>query len=418
MNERVIQFRVGVVVVAAAIITILMVLIFGEGVSFVRSQYTVRLHFPRAPGVTVGTPVRKQGILIGRIAKVEIDDDVGGVNLTAKVDRDKKIYRDELCYIKTSSLLGDPVLEFVQPKQFIKPRALVQDNDFLADGIVGSDPLEVITNLEGNVRGVLTAVESAAGQVGNLAESLNSTFGTEDDSFSRLVRKSELALDQFSTTMSTIDEVIGDPEIRSSLKAALQGLPDTMAEMKTTLTAARSTLAGFDRMSGKAETNLENLQKFTEPLGARGEALVANVDASVARLDELLRQLVTFGEALNNSDGSLGQFVHNRELYDSLNDAAARIEKATRMITPIMQNVRTLTDKIARDPRQLGIKGALDRKPSGAGLNTTLVATPEGDPARVKVERPGSLPIPLQGNGVAALPLARTRPSPAARPMR
>ena len=363
------------VVVAAAIITFILVLIFGEGMSFMRSQYTVKLHFPRAPGVTVGTPVRKQGVLIGRITRVEIDDELGGVDLTAKIDRDKDLYQDELCYIKTSSLLGDPVLEFVQPKQFVTPRKLFQDGDVLADGIVASDPLEVISNLEGDVRKVLTSIEFAAGHVGTLAESLTSTFGTEDDTFNRLIRKSELALDQFSSTMSTIDEVIGDPEMRRSLKESLEGLPVAMEEMRATLTAARRTLAGFDQMSGKASANLDNLQKFTEPLGERGEALVANVDASLASLDELLRQLVTFGEALNNSEGSLGQFVHNRELYDSLNDAATRIERATRMIAPIMQNVRTLTDKIARDPRQLGIKGALDRKPSGAGLNVAPSTT-------------------------------------------
>ncbi|MDP6466617.1 MAG: MlaD family protein [Pirellulaceae bacterium] len=381
MNERVIQFRVGVVVVAAAIITFILVVIFGQGLPFVVSQYTVNLHFPRAPGVTVGTPVRKQGVLIGRISRVEIDDELGGVNLTAKIDRDKNLYEDELCYIKTSSLIGDPVLEFVQPKQFVTPRTRLQDDGLVANGIVGSDPLEVISNLEGNVRDVLTSIESAAGHVGTLAESLNSTFGAEDDSFGRLVRKSELALDQFSNTMTTIDEVIGDPEMRRSLKQSLAGLPAAMEEMRTTMTAARSTLAGFDRMSGKAEVNLDNLEKFTEPLGERGEALVANVDASVASLDELLRQLVTFGEALNNSEGSLGQFVHNRELYDSLNDAATRIEKATRTIAPIMQNVNTLTDKLARDPRLLGIKGALDRKPSGAGLNTapsTMLPTYHG----------------------------------------
>lgn len=375
MNERVIQFRVGVVVVAAAIITIILVVIFREGSSFVRSQYTVNLYFPRAPGVTVGTPVRKQGISIGRISKVQIDDEAGGVRLVARIDRDKKLYEDELCYIKTSSLLGDPILEFVQPKQFIQPRVRVGDGAFLADGIVGSDPLEVITNLEGNVRDVLTSIESAAGQVGTLAESLNATFGTEDDSFQRLVQKTELALDQFNKTMSTMDEVVGDPEIRQSLRKSLAGLPAAMEEMQTTLAAARSTLSGFDRMSGKAEENLDNLKNFTEPLGERGASLVANVDASVASLDELLRQLVTFGEALNNSEGSLGQFVHNRELYDSLNDAAIRIDQATRSIAPIMQNVRTLTDKLARDPRQLGIKGALDRKPSGAGLNTAPANT-------------------------------------------
>ncbi len=370
MNERVIQFRVGVVVVAAAIITFLLVLIFSEGTPFMRSQYTIKLHFPRAPGVTVGTPVRKQGVLIGRISKVEIDDLGGGVDLTARIDSNKNLYQDELCYIRTSSLLGDPILEFVQPEQFSTPRKLINDGDVKADGIVGSDPLEVISNLEEDVRGVLNEIKSAAGHVGTLAESLNLTFGTENDDFSRLVLKAEQALIQFSNTMTTIDEVIGDPEMRRSLKESLAGLPAAMEEMRETFSAARGTFDGIDLMTGKASDNLDNLQKFTEPLGERGEALVANVDASVASLDELLRQLVTFSEALNNSEGSLGQFVHNRELYDSLNDAATRIGQATRMIKPIMQNVRTLTDKLARDPRQLGIKGALDRRPSGMGLNT------------------------------------------------
>jgi phospholipid/cholesterol/gamma-HCH transport system substrate-binding protein len=313
--------------------------------------------------------------LIGRITRVEIDDLGGGVDLTARIDSDKALYQDELCYIKTSSLLGDPVLEFVQPEQFVTPRKLINDNDVKADGIVASDPLEVITNLEEDVRKVLTSFEFAAGQVGTLAESLNSTFGTEDDRFAHLIEKSDAALDQFTTTMATINDVIGDPEMRRALKLSLQGLPAAMDDMRVTMTAAQHTLAGFDQMSSKASENLDNLQKFTEPLGERGEALVANVDASVASLDELLRQLVTFSEALNNSEGSLGQFVHNRELYDSLNEAATRIENATRMIKPIMQNVRTLTDKIARDPRQLGIKGALDRKPLGAGLNTAPAST-------------------------------------------
>mgnify|MGYP006966895118 CR=1 FL=1 len=265
-------------------------------------------------------------MLIGRITRVEIDDQSGGVDLTAKIDSDKMLYQDELCYIKTSSLLGDPILEFVQPKQFARPRKLISDGDVKADGIVGSDPLEVITNLEDDVRNVLNKIEFAAGQVGTLAEGLNTTFGTENDSFTRLVRKSELALDQFSHTMTTIDEVIGDPEMRRSLKQSLAGLPAAMEEMRVTLTAARSTLAGFDRMSGKASANLDNLQKFTEPLGERGESLVANVDASVASLDELLRQLWPFPEALSNREGSLGHFVHNPDLYVSLSDASTRID--------------------------------------------------------------------------------------------
>jgi phospholipid/cholesterol/gamma-HCH transport system substrate-binding protein len=55
-------------------------------------------------------------------------------------------------------------------------------------------------------------------------------------------------------------------------------------------------------------------------------------------------------------------------LYDRINRAAGNVEEATQRIRPILEDVRIITDKVSRDPRMLGVKGALDRKPPGAGL--------------------------------------------------
>ena len=69
MDERVLQFRVGVVVVAAASITVILVMLFGA-LPNLRPHYTLHIRFAEAPGVTVDTPVRKSGVQIGRVSKV------------------------------------------------------------------------------------------------------------------------------------------------------------------------------------------------------------------------------------------------------------------------------------------------------------------------------------------------------------
>ena len=62
MDERVVQFRVGVTVLASLIITGILALLFGELPSVLRGSYTVYIKFASAPGVSQDTPVRKSGI--------------------------------------------------------------------------------------------------------------------------------------------------------------------------------------------------------------------------------------------------------------------------------------------------------------------------------------------------------------------
>lgn len=370
MNERVIQFRVGVVVVAAVTVAVFLIMIFGEGRSLLRGKYTIYLYFPQAPGVAQGTPVQKNGVNIGRISDVELDDQAGGVKLTARIDSNRKLYTNEVAVLKRSSLLGDAVLEFVPRGEVPVSRELLQDGSLLADGIVASDPMEVLANLQGTVASAVTAIESAANQVDTLAGNLNQSFGTNQDRFQRILEKSELALDQFSSTMNTLNQFVGDDGLRQDLQRSLRELPATLDQMKMTLKTADEAIRSFESVGKKAEENLDNLAGLTRPFRDQGDKLVKDIDNQLDNLDELLGQLIIFAEALNNREGTLGQLVHNRELYDRLNTAAENIEKSTRRVEPILRDVRTLTDKLARDPRQLGVKGALDRRPLGVGLST------------------------------------------------
>jgi phospholipid/cholesterol/gamma-HCH transport system substrate-binding protein len=116
VDERVVQFRIGVMVLSTLIITVIMMLFFGQGQEFLRivginRTYTIYIDFPEAPGVAPKTPIRKSGIRIGQVTKVELKDE-GGVRVTAEIDNGRNIFTDETPRLTRSLLTNDAVIEF------------------------------------------------------------------------------------------------------------------------------------------------------------------------------------------------------------------------------------------------------------------------------------------------------------------
>ena len=75
--------------------------------------------------------------------------------------------------------------------------------------------------------------------------------------------------------------------------------------------------------------------------------------------------MLKFSQALNNSEGTIGQLVNNPELYQHLNRAAKNIDEVSRQLKPIVDDARVFSDKIARHPEMLGVKGVMQK---GAGI--------------------------------------------------
>ena len=351
MNDRVMQFRV-VVVLATAIIAGILVVLFGDLPSLVQATYPLKMSFADARGVANGTPVRKNGILVGRVASVELDER-GGVSVMADIDSYVPIYRDEQPRI-ASTLLGDAEIQLV-PGTIRPPRQRLGKDEMLV-GAVSRDPFEVFATLEPKMGSALDSLAEASAAVTKLSSNLDKLLLGEDDKFEQMVRKTESALDAFSLAMANINDVMGDPNARANLKETLNGLPDVIADLRTTVKGIGTTVDTADR-------NLRNLEGLTKPLGERGEGMVAQVNQTIGRLDEVLQQAAFFTKALNESQGTLGKLVRDPKVYDDLAQAAANVNGLTKELRPIVNDVRVFADKIARHPEQLGVRGALDRRP-------------------------------------------------------
>ncbi len=371
MDERVLRQRVGVVVLAAAIITAFLVARFGDlPLSWGPGTYTIFVRFPYAPGVTPGTPVRKSGVQIGRVTAVELQER-GGVLVTTEIQRNKPIFATETARISTASVLGDAIIEFVPVNYSVPPGQPLEDRTEITNGQVQGNPMDVLVNLETDMRTALASINRAGTEVELTARNLNTAIGNNDDQIPRLAQKAERALDQFSTAMTSINEVFGDEKMRAGLKQTLSDMPAFMQEARGTLQKADEAFEGFKGVSERASRNLENLENFTRPLGERGPQLVDNLDGSLSNINDLLEGLVTFTDGLNSREGTLGQLLHDDKLYRRLDRTLANAEDITSRIKPILDDIRIFSDKIARDPRQLGLKGALDKRPIGVGTKST-----------------------------------------------
>ncbi|HTU23934.1 MAG TPA: MlaD family protein [Pirellulales bacterium] len=376
MDDRVVKFGVGVVVLSTMIILAILVLLFNDVGALWVGRYTLYIHFPEAPGVASETPVRKDGILIGKVSRVRFADDdkrfhtEGGVIVTASINADRHIHANERCRI-SSTLIGDAMLEFV-PGGPHPSKELLKDDDYL-EGTVAANPLQMLQNLEGNIGEAITSVAGAGNSLGQLANRVNVMLDNSGDQLGRIVNKTERAIDTFQATMRGINSVLGTLETAvddagNPIPAPMPGelpvnpdgtpakhpvnLRELMAETRDAVLEMRSAIETANR-------NLGNLERFTAPLGDNGATLIAKVDSSVGHLDELLQQFVMFGQALNRQQGTIGLLMKDPALYQHLNAAACNIERITRELEPIIRDARAFSDKIARHPESLGVRGAL-----------------------------------------------------------
>jgi phospholipid/cholesterol/gamma-HCH transport system substrate-binding protein len=367
MDDRVYRFRLGVVVAAAAAILVLLIMLMGDLPRPFTSRYDLFVNFPNAPGVSVGTPVRKSGITIGRVKEVEFLEGDRGVQLTLQIDGNRRVFEDEVVRITTASLLGDAVVEFYRPANAPPEGQPWPSESVIETGAVAKGPTEVVVDLEVDTRKALNEIEQAARKINQLADSFTSMIGENQDALPRIFQKLERDLDTVDKTMLAMQTTFGDVEFQQRLKDSMEKMPAAVDDVRTTMNQMRKSLEGFEKVVVRADRNLENLEKFTGPLGERGPAIAQNVESSINNIDALFEQLVEFGERLNAKEGSLARLLDDDEVYNRLSRTLLNAEDITRRLRPVVDNLGVFSDKLARDPGIVGVRGALDKRPVGQG---------------------------------------------------
>lgn len=347
MNDRSLQLRVGLFVISSGVVAILLMARFGEFRTFWKKTYPIAIHFEEAPGVMVGTPVRKNGITIGYVREVFFDDARGGVTLVVKVE-DKYPLRSDSKPRLTRSLLGDSTIEFSHGKSPVELPAGAQ-----LEGEAVGDPTRIIAKLEEKVTLTLDSFEKTSREWQKVGTTVNNLMETQRGNLDHVVEKTAESLHQFTLTMKSANKILGDPQNDLNLRNTLAALPVLVDETQKTIRGVRATVTRLDE-------NLTNLRDATTPLAQRSDAIALKLERSVGHLEVLLSDLSLFSKQLAKRDGSLSLLATDPNLYLNLNESAAQLKLLLKTTEPLLKDARIFTDKIARHPELIGVGGALN----------------------------------------------------------
>lgn len=424
MEESGYRFGVGVLVMASAIIGVLLIAFFGAVPTLWVDRNRISFNFPSAPRVTVDTPVRKNGVLIGRVSSISLLPGNDGVIVRMELDRKFELRKGEVPKIVSGSIItGDAVIEFVAgtPESNLRRfdgtqgtppdgildvseaaaiNEIITDSFFSRGGEVAPDPLESLARVEQTLLPLMSTVNSTLQRFDKIGESIQEVIGDGDGPIRDMVTSIKTTSDGVNNTVQDLRKVVNQFEkaqIPDAIANALAEVPGLFKEAQTTLAQTQRTLKGFEQFSASLEglgkefegigetirkavdnanTAIENIAEITEPVSQNSEALVANAVSALENLDALSVDLKVFTTRLNNSRGTVAELVDNPQIAYKVNQtlqniqtASANVEILTQRLQPIVGDVRVFSDKIARNPGALiDLKGTISGRPRGAGL--------------------------------------------------
>lgn len=373
MNEGRLQFRVGLFVIVSMVLAVVIVFRLGEARWLFSKSYPVSITFEDAPGVFPGTPVRKNGVTIGHVRKVEFDHKEGGILAHVDISERHQLHDDTRAQLSLS-ILGDASIEFTagRSRAFLKPGSVVQ-------GDSATDPMKMIAKLDARVTRTLDSFAQTSQEWGKVAHRVNGLLETNSGNLETLVENAATSLQDFSNIMKTTNRIMSDPRNQKNIQLTLESLPSLVEETRKTITTVRAAVQ-------RAEESLAHVSEVTEPLARHSASIAAKLDRGLGNLDVLLLELSKFSRNLSSEKGSLQLLVSDPDLYNNLSRSAGMMESLMRNLEPILKDARIASDKIARNPELLGVGGALR---GSDGLKDVEPTAAERGSQKEKVQRTG-----------------------------
>ena len=327
------RVRVLAVVTAAAFGTgLLCVLLAGGGSELFVRRATLTTYLPDATGLETFSVVRRNGIEVGKVNRIEISgilDPQRAIRVRLRIRsrylRDIPI--DSLTSMDEDTLVGYPFID-IDPG---KSRVPVSDGGVLQSEPVkqAADRADLIAALERNLTQVdeaLIVMSSGQSKLGHLM------MGTaEYDQFVSRIRGFEGSIRALVAPGSSAARLLYTSNDYDRVRNLIQRADSSLAAIQSGQGAAGKLLAS-DEQYNKAVAQLTSLRaELAEANAGRGRyAGLLHDDAAYRRVLRMLTSTDALLASLNAGEGPAGRLLVNPQLYESLNGSLRSLEMLLR----------------------------------------------------------------------------------------
>jgi phospholipid/cholesterol/gamma-HCH transport system substrate-binding protein len=368
MNERVMQFRIGMFVIVAGLVLTMMIVWFGESPALLRDQVYLKARYAEAPGVLEGVAVRKSGIRVGEVAQIDFDQRPGqpdGVLVTLAIESKFPVREGSVPRL-SRSLIGDVTIDLLPGTgERNIPMSRTPAGATIIEGEVATDPSKA-----------LAAATVAFEKAGDTLKSINeaaqglskiSKNAEELDVFLKTWTKTGKDLSAVSTAL---DGFVKTNE--GTFKEALDGIRQAANKIDGTLSpetqdAFKTGIARISAASAKLDAQLADSATLMKDLGAPPNHVpTTDFGQSMRRINrmaadlELLTATLRTRQGTLNTNGSLQKLLTQSELHDNFNAVAQNANQAINQLKAVLGSIRTFAERVSRDPAVIS-RGMLQR---------------------------------------------------------
>ncbi|MEO6046360.1 MAG: MlaD family protein [Candidatus Kapaibacterium sp.] len=300
-STRAREIRVGVVTIGALVVLIGGI-IWGKGIGFGTSHRLVRIKFPSAAGVDVGTtPITLNGVRKGNVTAIEAG--ANDVMITAIVDATYPLHQDATASLQMLELTGGKKIEIV-------PGA-------------SSAPLPHDAVIPGTVQGDITALLADVGDMGADAK--------------KIIRK-------LDSSITMVNDLIGSAEFKQDIRSTLSNLEKSSAVAHDLVVGNRAAIdraiSNFDNTANDLRQLVSNVRPTVDRTLANAEGASADAKSAIRHVDSTLRMADTLVAHLNgltadikNGNGAISKLIYDKEFADE-------IDRTLRSVRGLIEDVQ------------------------------------------------------------------------------
>jgi len=270
----------------------ILLLIYGysflKGSDLFSKERTFYVSYDNVAGLTVSAPVTINGYVVGKVKKIEFENDLGGLLVSFSVNKDFNFSKSSIVRIYSTSVIGGNALAIIP---IISKDNIAVDGDVLK-GEIEKGMLESLTSgikpLENRIYTTLSGLDS-------LISNFNSVLNEE--------------------TKNNLKNAIG------SLTNTMSSFEDTSSDLNTLLKENKPKL---DSTFSYLEITTGNLATFSDSLNQ------IDINRMATHLETTLESFNSIMHKFDNGEGSIGKLINDENLYKNLEAVSKELEELLR----------------------------------------------------------------------------------------
>ncbi len=326
------QLKVGILTSTALVIFVVLVFLMTGANSPFSEKFVVYTFFPDSAAMTEGSVVRLNGILVGKVKRIELTGSANAgraIRMTLEIEQRflPNIPKDSEVAFSAENVLGTKYLniqrgtsvETIRPDAEIKSR---DDKDFMAMLSSAYPLLDSMQAILKRVDGIVAQLESGQGSIGKLLY--------DQDLYNKvtaILADFQKVTHALASGQGTLGAMLYDESLYTDIRGTVKRLDNIVLGLQQGEGTAGKLLkdpALYDELKQSSSQLRMLVTNLNAGKGTAGKLLTD--DAAHAKMLLALDHFNTTLDKVNSGQGTIGQLMVNPALYDNLVGTSAEVK--------------------------------------------------------------------------------------------